>query len=1129
MSNYTTLLDRLSTSLGIIKEKVQLENSANLMNINLNLESKILEIFNLTEDLEIKNANLFKQNMAGVDGIDDINKIVVQVTSTFSNEKIEHTIDQVIKQSLYRKYPRLIIIFLKDKKPLSPAFKLKMLQKTKGLFDFDFDRDLLDLKNIYSKLSINLDINKIQRIQNHIDGFIDYLPKQIEESFDAISVCFHDEEVENAFKLVDRIVREGTNVFLNSKALFDKFVKENHPHRHFLIFADPITNLDSVKFCVAIYSTHFLYDNFSPNSKNKNHLFEFAFNNDLKIERIAFNQFIGNISLIQPRSLSTYQGVTDKNLNKIVKSILQNHTAAAVFSTITPEQVAAELIQQHKIFEHRIINRVDYFLIYFFLHQQETIEINYLILNKDYVLVKTVSDFNNRFKLKYSKNLNVLVPKDFAHVTRKRLDVVKQQFKQAKVLYIDEHVFDIGYDKIPKKPLLDQKDFVTPVVKHKGEYLGINDIVFWVLNNSDSSIAIIIGSGGIGKTTISQKIHDTIIENHDRTILLFIDAHQYIEVFKKRINENAEYDLYKIFEACHPYANIIDQNAFYLLYALGNIIIFIDGIDEIISTIPSFSLHNFLENLEQLRKNIGRGRIIINCRDSYIKDLIRYYEMFDESRNKSELLPSASLDNIQIYELLGFDESLSMQYFSNHFTDKVKQNHCMDLLKEFFPHPSVDGDYIYPPFILEIVTEIVNKDFNYEEINVDFKSDILCIDETNDIVIFRICNREIAKKEEFGFDLEVDKQVQFFCKLATEENGNIQINGFERILINLGITDRLSEVINGLTDHPLLIKTNGHFRFKFDFFTVYFKSLFIINILTTKSDFKVSDRLVNVLCDECNYNSVLFKLVISKISKPDQDFKLILHTVREIITKINTYSSGGSMSFLTKQKAISNTLLLLLKAKKLNSFTNKYIIEEIFGEVNSGRTIVSQFYFIDVPNIADIILDFTEMIFTHSEITNYANFFKCTFNEDTFFDENCLISNVYSTKVDFRKISATVENFDRNIKGDNSISKIFKIKNNNREVVKYIKTCLKSFHIGLGRSLIKSKQMREIDVINDDVVTREVLVGILLNNQIFKKVENSEVFLNEKLEVKITKFLTQNIPFTELSHSIKELESFILN
>src|SRR6185312_6745394 len=188
----------------------------------------------------------------------------------------------------------------------------------------------------------------------------------------------------------------------------------------------------------------------------------------------------------------------------------------------------------------------------------------------------------------------------------------------------------------------------------------------------------------------------------------------------------------------------------------------------------------------------------------------------------------------------------------------------------------------------------------------------------------------------------------------------------------------------GLKDHPVLFKTNGSFQFRFEFFNSYFKSVAIFNILSSNSRFQITERVINTLCEDCIFNSVLFKFLVVRLSKDSVDFERILSHAEETIKKIKGEESNNLKN--RNKKAISNILLIILKLDKRNLLPNSQILFRLFGNPQYSKFVIENFYFIDVPIESDVILDFSGMFFTHSQIDNYASFFKCIFDENTFFE-----------------------------------------------------------------------------------------------------------------------------------------------
>jgi hypothetical protein len=1115
MTNIRLLLNRLSANLGTIREMISIENSVNDQSLNLLLETKMLEILNITFGYNLINANLIDKNHAGIDGIDKDNKIIVQVSSSVNPEKITHTVNQVLKKELFLDFDRLIFIALNTKKKLTESFKKGLLKKIDGKFQFDLATDILDLRDIYRIHHSKQDLQKIHSIVKLLDEILEYVPRHKESGFDSISICFHDEEVENVFSLVETIIREGINVYISSKKLYNRFSEVNHPFRDFIIYANPEQSFQHIPFCITVLSNTFIKQNFAEQISYSCHLLQHALDNEIKIEVITFDRFVNRIKLEHDSRFKSYSTVQKDNILPTVKKILSNRIKEASFGDIRIEDIKQELINTNKNFNVLgVDDNTDYSLLNLKMSDQDNIEFNYMILTKDFKLNTTINHFDKNFKKNYSKNLNVLVPKDFSHKTRRRLEGFRALSN--KIFYIDEHLFDKRYKTFIQEPILNTEDFISPVVKHDGQHLGINDIIHWIINNPDSSVAIIKGSGGIGKTTVCEKIHDMLLEDHERTIVIFIDAAQYIDVFKRKRSGNnveAEYDLYNIFKACHPHANIIDKNSFYVNYSLGNIIIVFDGIDEIISTIPSFSLRKFLATLEALKLIIGKGKILINCRDVYVSDLIKLY--------------NNETNNLQIYELLPFDEDLASKFFLKHFDKKELVRHCLKLAKEFFPDSKDGGSYKYPPFILEIILHIVDQDFDYREINADLNSPLLQFNEVFDTIVFKICNREIIKKEKNGFQLDINSQIRFLCYLAIEEKGEIETENFTHILSKIGVHDRVNEVAKGLQDHPLIVNTgeNDSHKFRFDFFKTNFKALGILNLLNAQIDLPISKTFINTIAFECNFNSVISKIIIDKLSTVKVNMESLIANAKIIISKAIEISKqeNGQIGSVQK-KFVSNIFLLILKVAEQKGLDNNEIITSLFGDANQH---IQNFYFMDIPQDSGIVLNLSNLYLSNSEINNFPNFFHSEANGDTYFDDSCTIDNVFINKINSKPFKLAIKNFDKNIKGDNSIFRILSLQNNPEiDLKRYFKEYLKSFY---NMRQFKTEVFEKaVNIIEDDFVTLDLLTKILNYHNIIIEVENSLVIINERLKFKIIKFLSQGILFTELSRSITELKRVMM-
>jgi len=1109
MDSIRLLIDRISTSLAIVAEKIAIENSAEKPGLNIFLEAVYLQVFNVLYDTNFKSVSSKNKTMKAIDGIDKKKKFMVQITSRVTNETIENTIRATITNKLHLDYDRLVFVFLKKKKKYSPSFRKRIEKLTNGKLVFDFENDIYDHAEFYNKLVQEQDFEKAKKINEILDQKLGFLPESKQIGFNSISVSFHKEELRNVYFLVDKILREGINVFITSQELYKTFVKNQHRFSEYLIHVQEGQNIDFVNKTVLVLSNNHISKMYPKQGQHRCYIFSCAIDNDNKFEVISFDEFI-NTKLIEDATFKSFRFLDSENLDYKTKNIIGDFISEPDHRSYNIENIKKEVIRVFSNFEF-VTNyeELPFTILKFQMFDQTDYLLYFLIFKKDYNLTMAKEIFDSKYRKDIGEKIHILVPKKEDQKTRRRILNVQSTFAGLKVSYIDEFLYDRNFRQVIQEPMLKIDDFVSPVIRDHEGVSQLSDIIHWITDDSTSTVAVIKAAGGVGKTTLCEKIHDKLINEYDRYVVIFIDAKTYIKKFKYRsFLDQTEYDLYNIFKECHPHARIIDKNSFYVNYSLGNIIIIFDGIDEIISTIPLFNITTFLQKLENVTDIIGKGKIIVNCRDTYIEDVRKYYNEESES----------SLSNVVFYELLSFNKKLAEEYFSKHF-DPIKVKTCLKLLLDFKSSDIIDEKkYIFPPFILEIIVLIVNGDFVYHELDTSFNSKLLIKDIDLDFIIYRVCSREINKKKDYGFTLTVDEQVQFMTELAVGEKGTINQNEFIKVLNKIGLKDRPEEVSKGLFDHPFLYKVNGKHQFRFGFLESHFKSVAIFNILRNTGETIFNDKILELFSEELSYDSYSFKSVKEKMGALNGNKKSFINNAKLVLSQIYSFPYFNEK---TKLRAISNLTLLYISFGKTKD-ERRDIIHSLFKEGIALKNIC----LIDVPDKIDLILDFSNLWFTKSYIENYKNFFACNFSDTTYFDESCYISKVYNPELNYEKLSVSSSNFDKNIKGDNSAYKFIRfIENEGRSTKVFFEDFLRLFEAN-NKMTHRINKTRIYDLKFEYNVTQKI-VKSLIQSSILTKETDFELFLNERLMAKVYKFLKQDLPFAQLNKAQKILEKLI--
>lgn len=196
-------LDYIRNQLTYIKTKVELDNQLGLQDINKLCEDIFMHILNDVYGWNLKNANLFHENFPAIDLIDDVNKTVIQVTSTTTADKLRSTIEKFKKLSEYSDY-QLKIFYIKDK----PNFQKSTLSEFAR--DGVSENDLLGIDNILKE--VQADQSKCLTLY-----------KTIQQRMDNISFKFN---IDSYFEKVEpHLIDFTNNKFKEYEPLFKEFIE----------------------------------------------------------------------------------------------------------------------------------------------------------------------------------------------------------------------------------------------------------------------------------------------------------------------------------------------------------------------------------------------------------------------------------------------------------------------------------------------------------------------------------------------------------------------------------------------------------------------------------------------------------------------------------------------------------------------------------------------------------------------------------------------------------------------------------------------------------------------------------------------------------------------------------------
>lgn len=92
--NRSSYFNYIEEKLNILSYRIKKRGEINLLDLNIYSESFFAELINNLLSYNLVNMNAIKQNMEGIDLIDDKKKIIVQVSATGTKQKIENSLSK---------------------------------------------------------------------------------------------------------------------------------------------------------------------------------------------------------------------------------------------------------------------------------------------------------------------------------------------------------------------------------------------------------------------------------------------------------------------------------------------------------------------------------------------------------------------------------------------------------------------------------------------------------------------------------------------------------------------------------------------------------------------------------------------------------------------------------------------------------------------------------------------------------------------------------------------------------------------------------------------------------------------------------------------------------------------------
>lgn len=1122
MNNRVFLSDKLAEMLAIFSRKIEILSSNNELNWNKHAENALIPILNSVLDADFQNANIiFGKNYPCVDLVDRNKRISIQITSNDNFNKVKETLDDFFKLELYKDYNSIFVLFVKER---AQCKNLSMKQETlintiiNNRIVFDKRVNLIDFSRLH-ELTQSTDSQHLEEIISKLESEIGEIGNLIIEKGPATTLIFdEDSELDLAKKIMFGLIELGIRVKFFSPKL-KELVPDSLLSYCDLIFEESKESKSTIILSSSSLKKSIKYDRIPApvlqTLKNQHHLhLLFRLNDDAGFSEFSWIRpqvFVASATNI--RFIIEKASIELRKMQKI-KELKSYDDFATVIKLYDNRSIT---IKDEKHIERKKKVGYTYLETFDSMKKRSTF---YIYIYQGSVIKPTTDQIMKDYpNLKHnSQNLIVFISKERGQKQLgERLDHVKKALRAANAFYIDEFIWkqctapDFIEDINSANTFSDVENFITPIIKQiEGPISDFDQIQNWFNSDFDPILAI-TGSGGVGKTTTTKVIADKFKSIVGTSSIIFVEATDSTVLNSLlRISEYKQIDLYDFYKASNE-SSAIDKDLFRVNIDNGNILLIIDGLDEVFARIPEFNIGYFIASIsEEFIKDIGVGKVILTCRTYFWKDQI--------SRDS----------NINHIEILPFNNELAEQFFEKKFSEKRLVTKSMSIIKGLEQNDSKSNNLIMP-YVLDVVGKIVEAgdDIQLEE-NTDYPFFNFAI--KNDYVVYKLFAREEKKLNK---NITIAEQYEFFIQFSVFHEGRVQSILLPTMWNELFSHPLQQNYCESLKSHPLLQEINGFVLFRYNFFESYFKVTYLANYISIENDENPNQNLINILIYDCKFGSSLLYEVSCRCGNWNSDFALRISDIVKMIKSPQFTVSTASQYY--KEKAISGLFNLALtinhKTNGNNIISNTELMKSIFEK---NATTLINLSLINLGASDDRIkFDFSNLTFIDSYIDSYESFWECNFNNQTVF-ENGLFNNLSLPKSK-SKLPASISNFILPRK-DSSFDDYFSWQNDlslSRE--KEVRTLLdKYFKMYFSNGYLQSQRLdsivhRRYNATMQSVVRVDILEGILKQKGVltisFDKVSKEDrAEINKEYREDITKFVKEGT----ISIKIKRLVDSII-
>lgn len=520
---------------------------------------------------------------------------------------------------------------------------------------------------------------------------------------------------------------------------------------------------------------------------------------------------------------------------------------------------------------------------------------------------------------------------------------------------------------------------------------------------------LVLGDGGAGKTTFCkqavQKINDLKSKHSKKAAILISSFDIPSEIGSIDIQVDSLQSLYSLISKTDE--NPISIDSFSLNISSGNLLVIIDGLDEIQAKLKEkFSLERFVNSVCELNDTYLNCSVIIASRE------------INRSNLKSE--------DIGILRLKGFDDVLINQYLSKRFSEqKDAISRARSIISE------IKGNEELTPLILRFISELAAEP-DQSKIG-DGTSKYLQKEKPLDNVIFQLINRETKKQ---NLPATCDQYFEILKDIVFEYGGSITPENLNYVTeITLAGSDNLNSLLifKNIDNSSFLLRiVDSHdslLKLKHDALNQWIKARYLAYIINTNSK-ETDKQILKVLAQDCYRGGPLVK-EIAKFKMDSTTYESAV--ISDIVENINDLEAETSL------RAISALAYIFFQNPNGNKKQNTELLNTLFNQKTAKEikriSIYGDFYALDLDDstiVDGYFNDFTNLakssitdstLFKH---TKFENFNRNDFGKNNLSPQNfieCSLCPELRAVVDISE--GNIQKTTENIKSD--IEKVLKV------------------------------------------------------------------------------------------------------